>query len=76
MVNLVYNFSMGNTKILNKLKNQIIVSVQSAYLEPLYDEDIMIAMIKSVMSGGAAALRLAGVRDIKNAGNFSPIHQL
>lgn len=72
MVNLVYNFSMGNTKILNKLKNQIIVSVQSAYLEPLYDEDIMIAMIKSVMSGGAAALRLAGVRDIKNARKFFP----
>jgi len=58
---------MSNTKILNKLKNQIIVSVQSAYLEPLYDENVMIAMIKSVISGGALALRLAGQRDIKNA---------
>lgn len=72
MVNLVYNFVMGNTKILNKLKNQIIVSVQSAYLEPLYDENVMIAMIKSVMAGGATALRLAGERDIKNAKKFFP----
>ena len=63
---------MGNTEILNKLKNQIIVSVQSAYLEPLYDEDVMIAMIKSVMAGGAKALRLAGERDIKNARKFFP----
>ncbi len=67
MVNLVYNFNMGNKKILEKLKNQIIISVQSAFSEPLYDENVMIAMIKSVMSGGAMALRLAGVRDIKNA---------
>ena len=58
---------MGNTEVLNKLKNQIIVSVQSSFGEPLYDENVMIAMIKSVMSGGAMALRLAGVRDIKNA---------
>jgi len=58
---------MGNTEILNKLKNQIIVSVQSSFGEPLYDENVMIAMIKSVMAGGASALRLAGERDIKNA---------
>ncbi len=70
MVNLVYNFSMDNTEILNKLKNQIIVSVQSSFGEPLYDENVMIAMVKSVMSGGASALRLAGVRDIKNVRFF------
>ncbi len=65
---------MSNTKILNKLKNQIIVSVQSSFGEPLYDESVMIAMIKSVMSGGAMALRLAGVRDIKNArANFPDV---
>ncbi len=73
MVNLVYNFHvMSNTKILNKLKNQIIVSVQSSYLEPLYDENVMIAMIKSVMSGGACGLRLAGERDIENARAIFP----
>ena len=65
---------MGNTEILNKLKNQIIVSVQSSFGEPLYDENVMIAMIKSVISGGATALRLAGERDIKNARkNFADI---
>lgn len=62
---------MSNTKILNKLKNQIIVSVQSSFGEPLYDENIMIAMVKSVISGGACALRLAGERDIKNVRNFN-----
>jgi len=61
---------MSNTKILNKLKNQIIVSVQSSFGEPLYDENVMIAMVKSVMAGGASALRLAGVRDIKNVRKF------
>ncbi len=70
MVNLVYNFGMGNTKILNKLENNIIISVQSSFGEPLYDENVMIAMVKSVMSGGASALRLAGERDIKNVRKF------
>lgn len=63
---------MSNTKILNKLKNQIIVSVQSSFGEPLYDENVMIAMIKSVIAGGATALRLAGARDIKNACEICP----
>lgn len=63
---------MGNTEILNKLKNQIIVSVQSSFGEPLYDENVMIAMIKSVIAGGATALRLAGARDIKNAREICP----
>lgn len=58
---------MGNTEVLNKLKNRIIISVQSSFGEPLYDENIMIAMIKSVIAGGATALRLAGERDIENA---------
>ena len=61
---------MSNTKILNKLKNQIIVSVQSSFGEPLYDENVMIAMVKSVMAGGTVALRLAGARDIKNVRSF------
>ena len=63
---------MGNTEILNKLKNQIIVSVQSSFGEPLYDENVMIAIIKSVLAGGATALRLAGARDIKNAREICP----
>lgn len=71
MVNLVYNFGMGNTKIFNKLKNNVIISVQSSFGEPLYDENVMIAMVKSVISGGASALRLAGERDIKNVRKFN-----
>lgn len=53
--------------MLQKLKNKIIVSAQAMPDEPLYQEAAMLAMIKSVVSGGAGGLRLAGVRDIKNA---------
>ena len=53
--------------ILEKLKNQIIVSVQAMPDEPLYEESCIIAMMKSVVNGGAKGLRLAGARDVKNA---------
>ena len=53
--------------IVEKLKNQIIVSVQAMPNEPLYEEQCIIAMMQSVVNGGAKALRLAGARDIKNA---------
>ena len=54
--------------MLKKIKNQVIISVQAAYGEPLYEEAAMNAMIKTVVElGGAKVLRLAGARDIKNA---------
>lgn len=53
--------------ILNKIKGTVVVSVQAMPNEPLYLEQCMIAMMKSVVNGGAGALRLAGVRDVKNA---------
>ena len=53
--------------IIDFLKGKIIVSSQAMPGEPLYDEKCMTAMIKSVVNGGAKALRLAGARDIKNA---------
>ena len=52
---------------IEKLKNQIIISVQAMPDEPLYKEECLTAMMKSVINGGAKALRLAGSRDIKNA---------
>lgn len=54
-------------KILEKLKNNVIVSIQAMPDEPLYQEDCMMAMIDSVISlGNINAVRLAGFRDIKN----------
>ncbi len=53
--------------IIDFLKGKIIVSSQAMPGEPLYDEMCMTAMMKSVVNGGAKALRLAGARDIKNA---------
>lgn len=59
--------------IIEKIKNSIIISVQAMPNEPLYQEECMNAMIKSVLKGGARALRLAGARDIKNAKKFSDV---
>ncbi len=53
--------------IISQLKNKVIVSVQAMPSEPLYKEECMIAMMQSVVKGGAAALRVAGVRDVINA---------
>ena len=53
--------------IIDKIKGTVVVSVQAMPYEPLYLEKCMVAMMKSVVNGGAGALRVAGVRDIKNA---------
>ncbi len=53
--------------IIERLKNKVIVSVQAMPSEPLYLEKCMAAMMKSVVKGGAGALRVAGVRDVRNA---------
>ena len=53
--------------ILRQIKGTVVVSVQAMPSEPLYLEKCMVAMMKSVVNGGASALRVAGVRDVKNA---------
>ena len=53
--------------ITDKLKNNIIVSVQAMPDEPLYQEVCMKAMMQSVINGGATTLRVAGSRDVKIA---------
>ena len=54
-------------EVLAKLKNQVIVSVQAMPSEPLYKEECLLAMMQSVVKGGAKALRVAGKRDVQNA---------
>lgn len=56
---------------INKLKGKIIVSSQAMPGEPFYDETCMQAMMQSVINGGAAGLRVAGARDVKNANKFN-----
>ncbi len=59
--------------ILDKLKNNIVVSLQAAHNEPLYDENCIIALAKTLIElGGVSALRLAGERDIKNIKKLYP----
>ena len=53
--------------IINRLKGKVVVSVQAMPSEPLYLEKCMVAMMKSVIKGGAGGLRVAGARDVKNA---------
>lgn len=53
--------------MISKLKNKVVVSVQAMPSEPLYKEECMIAMMQSVVKGGAAGLRVAGARDVANA---------
>ena len=60
-----YNLFMNS--VIDKIKDTVIVSVQAMPSEALYAEQCMCAMMKSVINGGAGALRVAGVRDIKNA---------
>ena len=56
--------------IIEKLRGKIIVSVQAMPDEPLYEENCMKGMMASVINGGAAGLRVAGIRDVKNAKKF------
>ena len=53
--------------LIEQIKGKIIVSSQAMPNEPLYSEECMLAMMKSVVNGGASALRVAGVRDVRNA---------
>ena len=56
--------------VIDKLKGKVIVSAQAMPNEPFYDEKCMIAMMQSVIDGGASALRVAGKRDVINATVF------
>ena len=66
----MYNKYMN---IIDKLKNKVIVSVQAMPNEPLYKEECMIAMMQSVLKGGAGGLRVAGARDVKNAKKLTDV---
>ena len=56
--------------IIDDLKGKVIVSSQAMPGEPFYDENCMMAMMQSVVDGGAAGLRVAGKRDVINATGF------
>lgn len=58
---------------IEQIKGKIVVSSQAMPNEPLYNEECMLGMMKSVVNGGAAALRVAGARDVRNAKRFFDI---
>ena len=60
-------------EILSKLEKKIIVSCQASKGEPIHEENCLISIIKSVINGGAAGLRLAGTENIKSVKKFSNI---
>ena len=53
--------------IINRLQHKVVISCQAMPSEPLYLEKCMVAMMKSVVKGGAGGLRVAGARDVRNA---------
>lgn len=53
--------------MIEELRNKVVVSSQAMPDEPLYKEECMMAMMKSVVNGGAEVLRVAGGRDVRNA---------
>lgn len=55
------------SNVIDRIKEIVVVSVQAMPSEPLYAESCMTAMMKSVVTGGAGALRVAGARDVKIA---------
>jgi len=59
--------------VVEKLKNKIIISCQSSRGEPIYEENAMPSIIKSVINGGAGGLRLAGIKDIEETCRFSSL---
>lgn len=60
-------------EVIEKIKNKIIISCQASSGEPIYDENCLSGIIKSVINGGASGLRLAGVKDIKETRKYSDI---
>lgn len=56
--------------IITDLQGKVIVSSQAMPNEPFYAEESMMAMMQSVINGGASALRVAGKRDVINATTF------
>ena len=67
---MLYNQVM---KIIESLKNKVIVSCQAMPNEPLYQEECMTAMLKSVLKGNPGGLRVAGTRDVKIAKSLTDI---
>jgi len=57
----------GTSEVIKNLKGKIIISCQASPGEPFYKEGAMLAMMHSIVNGGAQGLRLAGKRDITNA---------
>jgi len=60
-------------EIIEKIENKVIVSCQAAKHEPLYEENCFVAMLKTVLAGGACGFRVAGARDVKIVKSISDL---
>lgn len=71
MRNRIFCGRIFTMTIIEKIKGKVIVSSQAMPGEPFYDEKCMLAMMESVVNGGAGGLRVAGARDVRNAKKFN-----
>lgn len=60
-------------KVIEKIHKKLIISCQASSGDPIYEDDCLLSIIKSVIHGGASGLRLAGVKDIANTRKISNI---
>lgn len=60
-------------EILKKLDKKVVISCQASKGEPIYDDNALIPLIKSVINGGCAGLRLANKDIIKQTRHFTDI---
>lgn len=59
-------------KAIEKIRKKIIISCQASTGDPIYEDNCILSIIKSVIFGGATCLRLAGVKDITETKNLYP----
>ena len=64
---LVLSDEMTQYAAIDRLKGKLIVSCQAEKHEPLYPAACMLAMVESVINGGAEGLRMAGGYHIREA---------
>ncbi len=58
-------------ELFDKLERKIIVSAQASKGDSIYEGNCLTAIIKAVINGGAAGLRLAGTKSIRETKKFS-----
>jgi len=58
--------------MIEKIRKKVIISCQASAGDCIYNDNCLLSIIKSVVQGGAACLRLAGEKDIRETKEIFP----